>query len=472
MAATFMWYFYIGANLRWLMNATKWPNALSYSKMIAAYQQAVASVSLRGVNVADFVPFENDANGANTHAAIYDEKKEVELNPDVYDALLRLLRLDRLHTKGHHISSIDRDGMTFATRSAGKRNSFVLFSTPLSPSPDLFPCAGQISDIFLHGRRVNGQTIFEPFFLIYEFSPLAPADARRDPYRVYDDLETRMFYNIFQPTPRLVRLEDIKCHFASLLYDMDLVKVFKRSLLRPRLSALRPTFTLHLSPAPAHSASRLSLHSTASRMLHLSRVLRLRLSRPPACSASLASVPFHLSAASPSHLSALHMIHTCSPRSRHAQPLACSGLLRLATIHPSSAPPRSACSTSHLLQPAPPAFHLHAPPRSRPPLTPAHLVLATLSLPHAPACSASPRSTPHLRTSPLAPLCVLHLSPAPAYSACVPSPCSASFAPHLVLGTRLSHAPACSASPRSTPRLRLPALRVPPIRTSGNHLFA
>ena len=112
--------------------------------------------------------------------------------------------------------------MKFATRQAGLRDSFVLFTDPHASENgnETFPRAGQISQIFLHGRRDNGQHILEPFFVIDEFQPLSEADAQHDPYRQYPDANTRLFYQKRRPASHLVRLQDIRSHFAALECDM------------------------------------------------------------------------------------------------------------------------------------------------------------------------------------------------------------------------------------------------------------
>ncbi|PIL26911.1 hypothetical protein GSI_10049 [Ganoderma sinense ZZ0214-1] len=227
MAVTFMRYFYIGVNLRWLMNTTKWPDMSHYQHMVAAYKDAVMNaVSIRGVNVADIVAFESHETDTDAYMAIYDEQKEVNLSADVHRALATLLRpsgdKQALSAKCHHIRSVDRDGMTFATRKAGKRNSFVLFSSDHSDTwASSFPRAGQIADIFIHARREAERIVFEPFFVIDEYMQLGRAHATQDPYRSYADLETCLHYNKFHPTQRVVRLSNIQCHFASLVCTVE-----------------------------------------------------------------------------------------------------------------------------------------------------------------------------------------------------------------------------------------------------------
>ncbi|KAI0710497.1 hypothetical protein C8Q76DRAFT_592296, partial [Earliella scabrosa] len=177
MPLTFMRYFYIGAGLRWLMKSTKWPDARPYKRMVAAYNEAILQMrSARGVRTRN-VPILND--------------------------------------RVNYIRKLRRDGMTFATRKSAIRNSFILFEDPLEPSDELR--AGQISEIFLHGRREGARVVVESFILVDEYRCLNTHDAEKDPYRRFPDLQTRLFYNDFLPTSRLIRLEDVRCHFAALI---------------------------------------------------------------------------------------------------------------------------------------------------------------------------------------------------------------------------------------------------------------
>lgn len=240
-----MRYFYIGANLRALMNSTQWPDEEAFRSMVDAYQEAVASVKAEGIRVADFDPFKS---GETPVLPKYDEKEERKLPRQIYERLLALLSPaefgsiysprgdDRplLNDAANYVRSLSRNEMTFATRQTGLRNSFVLFNDPLRPTTDSFPRAGQIAEIFLHGRIDNNKFVLDAFCVIDEYRPLQAPDSNADPYRRFQDLETRLFYDEVERTT-VVHFSDIQCHFAALFCEPTELKkpcVVVRSLSR------------------------------------------------------------------------------------------------------------------------------------------------------------------------------------------------------------------------------------------------
>ncbi|KAI0324601.1 hypothetical protein GY45DRAFT_1262514 [Cubamyces sp. BRFM 1775] len=251
MPLTFMSYFYIGANVRWMMTSWEWPDTAEYRNMVAAFKDAFMQLS-QGTRTADLSPFD-DAGGCSANESIppYDERKEVPLPREIYRDLLALITSQGasfvpvngphtdtrpvLHDSVNHVTSIRRDYVKYATKASAKRDSFVLFTDPLHPlsSQDAFPRAGQITQIFLHGRIENGRHVVEPFVLLDEFEPLAGEDVTRDPFRTFSDLETRLFYNRSTGAPRLIRARDIQCHFAALAVKpagIDVECIVARSL--------------------------------------------------------------------------------------------------------------------------------------------------------------------------------------------------------------------------------------------------
>lgn len=265
MPITFMRYFYLGANLRWLMSTTKWPTHPLYDKMTKIYEETVLKTrGSSGIHVADFVPF----GGEDSHGPQYDEVKEVKLSTTVYESLHVLIssqspgpsfaslfaasppHLPVLNNRVNHIRCVKRGNMTFATHKAGPRNLYVLFNDPLEPAELPFPRAGRITDMFLHGRLEHGKQVVEPFVLIDEYEPLCASDAEHDPYRRFTDIETRAFYNHFKPDCCLVRLQDVQCHFASLVSGMPEIEkecIVVRSLnwVRFHLFKICNLLTLH-----------------------------------------------------------------------------------------------------------------------------------------------------------------------------------------------------------------------------------
>lgn len=236
MPLTFMRYFYLGANLRALMDEMKWPDTPQYRAMKTAYLDAVRD-TVRGTRLADFRPFDVDGPGVPTMLpSTWDERKVVDLSRDVYRALLtRVCALDgdifaslfasledrrpRLPPGVQHVPSFDHHSVTYATFLSSRHNSFVLFDQ--TEGPQEFPGAGKIKDIFLHGRMVQGKAVIEPFFVVDQYVPLTPEHAAVDPYRRFVDLQTRLFYNRATTDLKILALKDIRCHFAALTYAPD-----------------------------------------------------------------------------------------------------------------------------------------------------------------------------------------------------------------------------------------------------------
>ncbi|CDO72542.1 hypothetical protein BN946_scf184983.g25 [Trametes cinnabarina] len=227
---TFMRYFYIGSNLRWLMSTTEWPDAAPYTAMAESFHDTFRNAG-RGTRLADFHPFGSE--NANTFE--YNVKKSATLPRALYDLLVdrvqRISRLPftslfapmadrrpRLSTEVQYVKSVDCGGVKFAREGGHGRNSFVLFALP-DEQTSTFPRAGRIEDIFLHVRVEDGKSIVEPFFVVHEYEPLADEHLSMDPYRRFPDLNTRLFYAKSRSSPVLLSIADIKAHFAAYFYE-------------------------------------------------------------------------------------------------------------------------------------------------------------------------------------------------------------------------------------------------------------
>ncbi|OJT14959.1 hypothetical protein TRAPUB_8489, partial [Trametes pubescens] len=245
MPLTFMRYFYMGATLRWLMHAFEWPVLKVFADMVSAFDTAFGDV-LRGTRVVDA---QDSSADAIVPSFPYDSKKEAGLALIVYDLLLKLLNttpsvrfqssrsrsnngLPRLPPDAQFVPRLSYRGVSFATKDSSERNSFVLFK---AGTPDLpgSPSAGQISQIFYHRRLEHKEEIVEPFLVVKEYVSLKKEHAQLDPYRKYDALNTKLYYNTFKPVHRVLRAQDIISHFASLTYtpsDIGRECVIARSL--------------------------------------------------------------------------------------------------------------------------------------------------------------------------------------------------------------------------------------------------
>ncbi|OJT08399.1 hypothetical protein TRAPUB_704, partial [Trametes pubescens] len=171
--------------------------------------------------------------------AAYNEKKETGLSSEIYGALLARLNFGqepalftslyakqdnerpRLHLFANNVPNVVRDALTFASAKAAIRNSFILFKD-LS-SADSEPRAGQIRQIFLHGCMENGKKIVEPFIVVDEYRSLSSSHGALDPYCVFPDLNTRLYYNKHIDQPRVLKVSDIVSHFAAFFYTPDTI---------------------------------------------------------------------------------------------------------------------------------------------------------------------------------------------------------------------------------------------------------
>ncbi|RPD68460.1 hypothetical protein L226DRAFT_473395 [Lentinus tigrinus ALCF2SS1-7] len=232
MALTFIRYFYIGATLRWLTEVSHWPAFEEFGDMLQAFRNAFNSNrkgTARTENILSTL-----ANDESETTVRRPSKNERDLPHDTYDALLGLVnessstRFGSFHEGaiGAHrylsptaefVRSIQRDAITYGTSAGSKRNSFILFSRVVNGVPKLV--AGQIREIFYHTRTEDaGRDVVEPFFVVEEFRALSPVHQGLDPYRKFPDVPTWLCYNEYTGDRHVLRMQDITCHFAALIY--------------------------------------------------------------------------------------------------------------------------------------------------------------------------------------------------------------------------------------------------------------
>ena len=231
-----------------------WPVSDVYQRMLAAFRAAFRE-QMQG----SFATIPFPIGVVESEPLPYDKKKEVGLSRSVYDGLLARVStpaapfqsifspthspIPRLYDRAVPLSSYKHQGITYAAANAQLRNSFILFDhpDPSSPQSPHFPCAGQISKIFLHGRLADGRRMFEPIFVVDVYQGLSAEHARADPYRIYKDLQTRLFYNSFEERQVVLARQDIRAHFAAYFYvppEILVECVVARSL--DRVSTHRP----------------------------------------------------------------------------------------------------------------------------------------------------------------------------------------------------------------------------------------
>ncbi|KAI9069061.1 hypothetical protein FKP32DRAFT_1560444 [Trametes sanguinea] len=262
MPITFMRYFYLGGNVRSLMAETKWPDVAPFRAMQAAYEDAVRD-AVRGTRLADFFPSNHLTGGGSEGLPAFtvDERQVAQLPRAVYDSLFRAIatidgpvfapilagledRRPRLPDTAQQLPSIEHRGMTYTTCRSSRNNSLVMLRCHRDDDQDM-PTPARIMNIFLHGRCVGGKSVVQPFVVVEEFVALTEDHATADPYRRYEDLQTRLYYNDTVPQTKVIPLDDILCHFASLVYkpeDIDKECIVVRSLDRVSITLLHPCY--------------------------------------------------------------------------------------------------------------------------------------------------------------------------------------------------------------------------------------
>ncbi len=232
MPLTFMRYFYIGANLRWLLATIDWPDEAPFHAMMVAYDKVFRDAARSNPRLASLRPF----GGEGMEKVTFSQDATVTLADDIYRRLLACITSHAgpifsslladindlrpaLSNTVNQLHSFDHGGVQFGTGSSHKRDSFIVFETPGYTGS--YPRAGQIHEIMLHPRMQHGKEIVEPFFIVNEYVPLSVEHQTADPYRQYRDLETQLFYNRFKPEPRVIALQDIRVHFAAFVYSPE-----------------------------------------------------------------------------------------------------------------------------------------------------------------------------------------------------------------------------------------------------------
>ena len=229
-------YFYVASEVRWTMAETEWPEEDEFQDLLESYKRAFQDKS-RGTRVTDifreFLPLHVE----NELIEVFDQVKDsLLLDRTLYSTVVDLLARThgpaaglislyspascqglRLAVTVREIRHLNLNRFTYGTAPSNLRNSFVCYKDPLADDPSVSR-AGQISRILLHSRNTpdNVRTV-EAIFVIQEYTPLSAADEAKDPYRQFPLLNTQLFYNRFQSRSAVVRVCDVKHHFAALV---------------------------------------------------------------------------------------------------------------------------------------------------------------------------------------------------------------------------------------------------------------
>ncbi|KAI9057615.1 hypothetical protein FKP32DRAFT_1583308 [Trametes sanguinea] len=240
---TFMRLFYAGAELRWLMSVTEWPDTDEFHDVAEALKKTYQDHThgTRIIDIFGSIAAPMDAQGSditdmtNPFEGLYASLKETRMDDKAYAGFASLfdavfpstftvIHADladccpRLSRNIRFLSSIEIGRVIYGTRADQIRNSFVCFKDPASADLSLVR-AGQISQIFLHSRVTpDGRRLVDPFIVIDEYIPLDTKHAAHDPYRQFPLLNTQLYYNCFHDQGVIVRPVDLVSHFAAFAY--------------------------------------------------------------------------------------------------------------------------------------------------------------------------------------------------------------------------------------------------------------
>ena len=78
--------------------------------------------------------------------------------------------------------------------------------------------AGRIESIFYHRRRDGEDLVVEPFVVVREYTSLSKEHSVLDPFRAVEGLNTTIYYNVLDSTPRIISANDLVAHGASMVY--------------------------------------------------------------------------------------------------------------------------------------------------------------------------------------------------------------------------------------------------------------
>ena len=245
MPLTFLRYFCMAGDLRYVMSSAPWPDNEIYSSFKDTLSKVIQD-ALRGLP--GFSAF-------SSQQLVYEPDRAVLLPEEVYQALLQKLSFagapyvsihqpddptrPRLPNYAQPLRSIEIHGLQFASADTrGRRNSYVLFrhkdeggAVKLSPA--------QIKGIYQHVRRVEGSLRAEPFIVLRRYEALTDEHAEMDIWRAWPGLGAicSLYYDRFMEGVLIAHPSDIEAHFSAYTYVPEGIQVpciLVRSLKRVR----------------------------------------------------------------------------------------------------------------------------------------------------------------------------------------------------------------------------------------------
>ncbi|KAI0355756.1 hypothetical protein OH77DRAFT_1402810 [Trametes cingulata] len=234
---TFMRLFYTGAELRWQISSTEWPDSEEFRNVLESFRKTYqdAAHGSRVLDIFGSIPSVTGAAGQPLDE-LYAGIDEVRMEDKIYPSFVDLLNAAcgphlyttyfsetleggfRVSPHIRPIAKLEIGRATYGTRARHIRDSFVCFRDPSSGDASLVR-AGQISQIFLHSRAAPGtRRVVQAFVVVDEYTPLTQAHSDLDPYRRLPLINTQLYYSRFRSRPAMVRGEDLVSHFAAFSY--------------------------------------------------------------------------------------------------------------------------------------------------------------------------------------------------------------------------------------------------------------
>lgn len=181
----------------------------------------------RGTRIHDAVSLKKDIKSGGDPG---NKEKSVKLEADVYRGVLARLNseLNRtvyvprprkapdqffLSEDAIVCNKIQVKGVRYQPASVSAGNSNIMFTAPGSSSP----VAGQISQIFIHERKLPGgeSKIKETFLAVRPLARLSQVDEKLDIYRTFPIVGGSLHYARYDDRVHVIRPSDIVCHFAK-----------------------------------------------------------------------------------------------------------------------------------------------------------------------------------------------------------------------------------------------------------------
>lgn len=260
MLKTFMRYFYIRANLRWLISTIDWPALDVFQVWFEAFRTAFREAT-RGTRFSDIPPFPTVTNNSFQYSGSQESLLPRPIYDQLYNFFCQVCQEKRFSSAYHNddkkrphlphngqlVKSIEHNGVKYMTSSSGARNSFVIFTDPLMPS---WRVAGQIETIFYHHRAHKGVVTTEPFISIREFTMLMDEDKQHDPFQAFPELDAAVYYNKLADNCKVIPLDGLVSHFALLKWTptgVDAECIVAKSLDRVSIAASY-MYVTHIPP--------------------------------------------------------------------------------------------------------------------------------------------------------------------------------------------------------------------------------